>query len=68
MLSLAKQPLAYTVEEFCALYGVRHTKAYELMKTGAVERVKIGAATRITRESAERWFASLPRTQVKGAA
>lgn len=67
MLNLVRQPLAYTVEEFCSLYGVRQTKAYELMKTGAVERVKIGAATRITRESAERWFAGLPRTQGKEA-
>lgn len=66
MPNLAKEPIAYTVQEFCTLYGVRTTTAYALMKTGAVERVKIGAATRITRESAERWFASL-RTQVKGA-
>lgn len=56
------EPYAYTVAEFCALYGVKSTKAYELMKVGAVERRKIGAATRITRESAERWFANLPRT------
>lgn len=68
MLNVAKQPLAYTVEDFCVLYGVRQTKVYELMKTGAVERVKIGAATRITRESAERWFASLPRTPKKAVA
>lgn len=56
---------AMTVAEFCAEYGVRPTTAFSLMKTGAIERVKINSATRIVRESADLWFASLPRTHHK---
>lgn len=50
-----------STREFCAIYGVGETTAFALMKRGAIQRVKIGAATRITRESAARWFETLPR-------
>ena len=50
-----------TLREFCDLYGVGRTRAYELIKSGAITAVKLGRSTRITFDSAEAWAAGLPR-------
>ena len=55
------RPVVLTIPEFCARYKVGNTKAFALMKNGEVTRVKHGHKTLILFESAEQWFASLPR-------
>jgi hypothetical protein len=50
-----------TIPEFGRLYGPRTTKTFALLNTGAIEGRRFGARTYITRESAERWAASLPK-------
>jgi hypothetical protein len=51
---------ALTITAFCQGYGVGRSRCYEMIAAGSVEARKFGAKTLITRESAERWFQSLP--------
>lgn len=50
-----------SIRDFGAQYGPKRTKTYDMIATGKIQAVKIGPRTMITRESAERWAASLPR-------
>jgi hypothetical protein len=50
-----------TISEFGRLYGPKTTKTFALLNAGAIEGRRFGARTYITRESAERWAASLPK-------
>ena len=58
--SVNTPPILMTIREFCACYRLGRTRAYELIKSGAVVAIKVGRSTRITVESAEAWFRSLP--------
>ncbi len=51
----------WSVDEFCAAFGVGKTRAFAMIKSGALEGVMVGASRRITRRSIEAWLASLPR-------
>jgi predicted DNA-binding transcriptional regulator AlpA len=48
------------VAEFCRLYGVSMSKAYEEAREGRLLMKKLGKATVIVREDAENWLQSLP--------
>ena len=48
------QPRAIGVSEFCRLFGLGRTKAYELINAGVLTRVKVGRRSLITMESADR--------------
>ncbi|MBE9604271.1 helix-turn-helix domain-containing protein [Acetobacteraceae bacterium H6797] len=59
---------AYTVEAFCAAYGVGKTTTFAAMKEGKLQAVKAGRRLLIPRDSAEAWFASLPSARGNVAA
>jgi excisionase family DNA binding protein len=63
-LSVAERPRArqrtMTVNEFCALYGVGRSKAYEEINSGRLRARKAGKRTIVGGGDAETWFASLP--------
>ena len=55
-------PIALSVAQSCRTYGVGRSTAYGLIAAGVLEAKKAGAKTLIDRASAERWYASLPRS------
>jgi len=57
-----------TIKEFCSLYSVGRTRAYELIAEAKIQAVKIGASRRIVTASAEKWMASLPPVPPKSSA
>jgi hypothetical protein len=54
------QPNAYTIDNFCASYGIRRNLAYDEMKAGRLVCRKVGRRTLIGRDDAAAWFNSLP--------
>lgn len=59
MLS-SENKAAYSVEDFCDLYGIGRTQAYEEVKAGRLKAKKVGRRTIITPEAGQEWLASLP--------
>lgn len=57
---------AYTVDEFCRLYGIGRTKAYEEIKEGRLSSVKVGKRRLIPAASADVWLESLVVSPVEG--
>lgn len=55
-----KEKEAFTITEFCQLYSIGRTKAYEEIKSGRLQIRKIGKRTIITAEAAQEWLANLP--------
>lgn len=55
------EPVARTVQGFCAAYGVGKTRAYELIAAGKIEVRKCGTRTLIDEESARQWYSTLSR-------
>jgi hypothetical protein len=51
---------ALKVADFCRTYAVCRSVAYQLISAGQLDARKAGRSTLITRDSAERWFESLP--------
>jgi hypothetical protein len=54
-------PVARTIEATCDHYGWSRTYVFERLAREDLVGVKAGRRTLITRESADRFFASLPR-------
>jgi hypothetical protein len=54
-----------SIAEYCEVYDVGTTVAYEHINRGEVEAVTDGRRTKITVESAERRVANLPRVKPK---
>jgi excisionase family DNA binding protein len=52
---------AFSVKEFCRLYGVGRTFAYEQIAMGKLAAVKAGRRTLITAKDARAWLENLPR-------
>ena len=48
-----------SVNEFCRVYKIGRTFAYELLANGKLSAVKANRRTLIPREAAEAWAASL---------
>ena len=51
---------AFSIEEFCKLYGPKRTTAFGELKAGRLRGRKIGRRTVITEDDAEEWLRSLP--------
>jgi excisionase family DNA binding protein len=50
---------AYSINEFCHVYELGRTKAYQEMNAGRLRAVKIGSKTIIRADDAEEWLANL---------
>ncbi len=53
-------PKAYSVKEFCRVYGIGKTFAHALISEGVLEKKYAGARLLVTAESAQAWFNGLP--------
>ena len=53
-------PAYFTLDAACVYYATPKTSMYEILKTGLIVTRKRGIRTLIERESADRYFASLP--------
>ena len=51
---------AYTISQFCELYGIGKTFLYAEIKGNRLKACKAGTKTLILRAEAERWARSLP--------
>jgi len=52
---------AYSIPEFCGVYNVSRSYAYEEIKLGRLKIRKAGRATLVAVEDAETWFSNLSR-------
>lgn len=52
-------PEAFTVDRFCAAFGLGRTYVYSQIKTRKLRAVKTGARTLILRRDVEDWISSL---------
>jgi hypothetical protein len=52
---------AFTLDEFCARYGLSRSGAYREINAERLAAKKRGARTMIDRAEANRWFEGLPR-------
>jgi excisionase family DNA binding protein len=50
---------AFSIREFCQLYELGRTKAYQEINAGRLKSVKVGSKTIIRADDAEEWLASL---------
>jgi excisionase family DNA binding protein len=50
---------AYSISEFCNIYQLGRTKAYQQIKSGRLKAVKVGSRTIIRADDAEQWLAAL---------
>lgn len=53
-------PRALSIPEFCALYAIGRTKAYEELRSGRLRARKAGHRTLIAADDAEAWLSKLP--------
>ena len=53
-------PKAYSVKEFCRVFGVGRTFAHGLVSAGVLKKKYAGRHLLITADSAQDWFAALP--------
>ena len=52
----AKQnPMAYSIEEFAAIYGVGRTSVFEEISSGRLRTYKVGRRRYISAEAAAEW-------------
>jgi hypothetical protein len=51
---------AFSVREFCALYGICRQSFYDEIHRGRLKAVKLGAKTIVLKADADSWAASLP--------
>jgi excisionase family DNA binding protein len=54
----------FSINEFCARYGIGKTTAYEEIKANRLQVVKAGKRTLVPADAAELWLKSLPTAQV----
>ncbi|HAO2891838.1 TPA: helix-turn-helix domain-containing protein [Escherichia coli] len=52
--------VAYTVNEFCAVYGIGRSLCYDEMSSGRLPARKAGRRTLILKTDADKWLSSLP--------
>lgn len=55
-----EKPIGYPIGQLRPTWPLARSRAYELAAAGILEIKKIGRTTVVTRESLERWWASLP--------
>jgi excisionase family DNA binding protein len=54
---------AFSIAEFCRVYGIGQTYTYHEIAAGRLRAVKAGRRTLVTREAADEWLAKLPSVQ-----
>ncbi|WP_210317346.1 helix-turn-helix domain-containing protein [Oryzicola mucosus] len=52
---------AYSVDDFCAAYGIERTYAYSQMKDGLLAFRKAGRRRLIAKNDADAWLQNLPK-------
>ena len=62
-----ESPAAYTILGFCAEFGVSKSYTYNLIRANELDARKVGTKTIITGDSARRWFAALPKAEIRAA-
>jgi hypothetical protein len=69
MRTPSTDPAAYSIEDFCARYGISRSSAYLEIAAGRLAAIKARGRTLIARAAADNWLASLPPARVlEGAA
>ena len=58
--NLEVRACAYSVTEFCKIYGLGRTRAYAEIGSGRLKAKKIGRRTVVPAEAAEEWLSRLP--------
>jgi hypothetical protein len=58
-------PVALTIRQFLATYGVGRTQAWKLAKAGHIVTRKVGKRVLIDAASAQRWYAGLPTNETR---
>jgi excisionase family DNA binding protein len=48
------RPIAYRVNDFCAVFGIGRTTLYEMIKTGTVRTILVGGRRLVPATEAER--------------
>ncbi|RWL45279.1 MAG: DNA-binding protein [Mesorhizobium sp.] len=56
-------PNAFTVDGFCAAYGVGRSLLYEEIRAGRISVRKAGRRTLIRKEDAQAWLDALPEVR-----
>ncbi|ACU50159.1 phage excisionase [Brucella microti CCM 4915] len=54
------QKVAFTVNEFCEIYGISRSLTYTELRAGRLTARKIGRRTIILKTDADAWLGSLP--------
>jgi excisionase family DNA binding protein len=54
---------AFSILEFCRIYGVGRTTAYQQVKAGRLRVVKVGKRTLVPVDAAETWLKNLPSSE-----
>lgn len=55
--------MTYSINEFCAIFGISRSTFYGLVKTGGVRPGKILGKTVVTRSEIDRFASSLEKTE-----
>jgi Helix-turn-helix domain len=63
----APQKRGFSVEQFCEIYDVGRSTAYNEIRAGRLKARKVGKRTIIGDEDAEDWFSQLPRVKAAAA-
>jgi excisionase family DNA binding protein len=56
---------AFSITDFCHLYGIGRTTAYAEIAAGRLRAVKVGHRTLIPSDAAEGWLALLPEISAR---
>jgi excisionase family DNA binding protein len=56
---------AFTVREFCQLYGMGRDLFYRTVRDRGLRAVKSGGKTLVLKEDAEKWASSLPELRCR---
>ena len=65
---MSNRKAAYSISQFCCLYGLGRSTVYEEIGSDRLHAVKVGGRTLILIEAAEEWAKSLGRAVRKGGA
>jgi excisionase family DNA binding protein len=65
LVSNDREPISHSIEEFCAITGMKRSGVFNAIKRGEIEVAKYGRRTLIPRSSALEW---LERVTVKRTA
>lgn len=64
-MSTKNDKRAFSIAEFCRLYGVGRTTAYFQINAKRLQVVKVGKRTLVPADAAESWIENLPTEQAE---